>query len=72
LIGGVQATVSVVRALFRIVTNDKDLSAAVSACKFWLRSREGWSERAEYSGPGGKLRSPDRSTPFRGGGVHGQ
>jgi hypothetical protein len=62
--GAVLATANVIASLYRHATGD-DPRAAVAACKFWLQAREGWSERAEYSGPGGKPQHPPQSYVVR-------
>jgi hypothetical protein len=55
--GGILANAMVVGNLYRHATGDHP-NAAVAAAKWWTQARMGWSEKHEFSGPGGTPLNP--------------
>lgn len=55
--GIILANAMVVANLYRHATGDHP-NAAVAAAKWWTQARMGWSEKHEFSGPGGTPLNP--------------
>jgi hypothetical protein len=59
--GGILANAMVIANLYRHATGDHPnatANAAVTAAKWWTQARMGWSEKHEFSGPGGAPLNP--------------
>lgn len=59
--GGILANAMVVANLYRHATGDHP-QAAVAAAKWWTQARMDWSEKHEFSGPGGTPLNPPGQT----------
>ena len=55
--GSILTNAMVIANLYRHATGDHP-NAAVTAAKWWTQARLGWSEKHEFSGPGGSPLNP--------------